>query len=127
MPKAIERLLRTPVTRSFFPERIPIRALYFCHASAVFCAPAPRGLQRGLERSLSRCRARQEHPVFVLSGAPEAPRSGAVLRFRRIDLHAADLRAAAPVPLPEAPLPADSAHGGGGSPGETDRWGQVHR
>src|SRR5690349_5897745 len=125
MPKAIERLLRTPVTRIFFPESIPIGALYFCHASAVCRRAASlrpaRGLRRNLERPLSGVRARQEHSLFGLFGAAEAPRSRAVLRFRRVDLHPPDLRAAAPVPLPEAALLADPAHRGRDSEAAADR------
>ena len=68
-----------------------------------------RRLRQRMERSLSGRRPREELSLQLVHRAAEDPRSGALVHVRRMGLHPADLRAAAPVPLPQAAVRADPA------------------
>ena len=116
-----------PVTRIFLPESSPMASIIGRRAHLSDIAAVSSRMRRRLERSLSGLRARQEHPLHGVHGAPQAPRPGAVLHHRRIAIHPPDLRAAAAIPLPEAPLRARAAHRGGGPEAQGNRRRQVHR
>src|SRR5215218_7306770 len=104
----MERFESSPVTRIFFPVSSGIGGLYWPHAAPpAYLADVPafsRRLRGRVERSLCGFAERRQRPVLELRRAAEASRPRPVLYRGRSEIHAAGLRAATPVPLPQAAL-----------------------